>query len=55
MVSPQSSRRPSYVSIIESIYCINLIVDYHDVFYDKELDGNVDLIRTGGIDLKLSF
>ena len=37
------------------IKSISIILDYHDVFYDKELDGNVDLIRTGGIDLKLSF
>ena len=34
---------------------ISIIVDYHDVFYDKNLDGVVDLVRTGGIDLKLSF
>ena len=34
---------------------ISIIVDYHDVFYDKEPDGIVDLVRTGGIDLKLSF
>ena len=38
--------------IIKSIY---IVVDYHDVFYDKEPDGIVDLVRTGGIDLKLSF
>jgi len=34
---------------------ISIVVDYHDVFYDKDLDGIVDLVRTGAIDLKLSF
>jgi len=34
---------------------ISIVVDYHDVFYDRDLNGVVDLIRTGGIDLKLSF
>jgi len=34
---------------------ISIIVDYHDVFYDSDLNGVVDLIRTGGIDLKVSF
>ena len=37
------------------INSISIVVDYHDVFYDKELDGVVDRVRTGGIDLKLSF
>ncbi|MBT5077628.1 MAG: hypothetical protein HOM61_01805 [Candidatus Marinimicrobia bacterium] len=37
------------------IKSISIVVDYHDVFYDKEPDGIVDLVRTGGIDLKLNF
>ena len=37
------------------IKSISIVVDYHDVFYDRESDGVVDLVRTGGIDLKLSF
>ena len=37
------------------IKSISIVVDYHDVFYDKEPDGIVDLVRTGGIDLKVSF
>ena len=40
------------VRIIKSV---SIVVDYHDVFYDKEPDGIVDLVRTGGIDMKFSF
>ena len=34
---------------------ISFVVDYHDVFYDKEPDGIVDQVRTGGIDLRISL
>ena len=34
---------------------VSVVIDYNDVFYDKELDGTVDLVRTGGVDLKVSF
>ena len=40
------------LSLIKSI---SIVIDYHDVFYDIEPDGVVDIVRTGGIDLKLSF
>ena len=40
------------LSLIKSI---SIVIDYHDVFYDIEPDGTVDIVRTGGIDLKLSF
>ena len=33
----------------------SLVVDYHDVFYDTDLNGVVDLVRTGGIDLLVKF
>lgn len=40
---------------IRVLKSISFVADYHDVFYDTDLDGVVDQVRTGGLDLRFNF